>query len=716
MTAIQFSGVVGAIWSESEARGAIIRLDDVQQWRGRRISVRIPRKVCFKLPSIGEIWTVSGNLETSDFGDQLVADAAYQGHPEGQQVVEFLAKNPRFAGVGKAIAKRLWDRWGDDLYSVLDDADFEMIAIEMKLPMPLAANMVDQWKESRIEVQVLRNLQALKLPPKIANQAIRFWGEKAVEKIKENPYRLLPFSSWAAIDNVARAAYSMQSFDPRRLVAMTEAVLYKHLDQGNTAVPINTLVAGVQKIDPLVNAHEAIDLAVSDGTCVVHEEQAQILGCKVIEDGILNRMSRLLQTPRRNRGLFSGAPIIQSEQPIFAGNLTEEQQTAALVFLENRFGVLLGGAGMGKTTLLRYVYSQLPAEEVIVQLALTNKAANRMRESTGRYACSIAAFLGRADDNQLPSYFSVFVDEASMLDAIMIYRIFLAMPEDANLYLIGDHHQLPPIGPGLILHKFAETECGFVTRLTKVMRQSEESGIPGVAAEIRNQTPPNLVPFDSGLSQFNGVFSRWCTQSQFLHDALATWRELKTHGQTQIVAATRSIVSAINTSLHIEHVQALASNGESIQTINIKDGSVAVGEPVIYLRNNAQRQLFNGLIGRVVEVSADNGAGESVMVQFDDIDSPHELASDDLQDLSLAYAITCHKAQGSQWQYIVVVSGFSKTAPRIADNSWWYTAVTRCEQACVIVGSKEGFDKSVAAPPRSFARTTGFRLHCLEAA
>ena len=315
---------------------------------------------------------------------------------------------------------------------------------------------------------------------------------------------------------------------------------------------------------------------------------------------------------------------------------------------------------------------------------------------------TIARFLRRSADRsdvQLGPGSIVVIDEASMIDLPTLWRVLKRLGE-ATLMLSGDPAQLPPIGFGLTFHVLVDHSETPKTVLDRVLRQSAKTGIPAVAHSIRIGNPPNLQPF-LGLSP--GVSFVDAAPSDAVRTILDLGARLAAdgmrRGHAQIIAPIKggpAGVAAINARFH-----ALRREMRPKAPLFPGRADIMEGDPIIWTRNDHERDLMNGSMGRIVEIE-----GERIRAVIDDIE--RVLGPSDGQFLELAYAISVHKAQGSQWP-VVVVPIF---ASRILDRTLVYTAATRATNQVIFVGDGSALDAAIAAPPRALQRyvTLGERL------
>ena len=275
------------------------------------------------------------------------------------------------------------------------------------------------------------------------------------------------------------------------------------------------------------------------------------------------------------------------------------------------------------------------------------------------------------------------------------------MPDGARLLLVGDEGQLPPVSFGLVFHRLVQDDA-ITARLVTVHRQTEESGIPSVAAAIRQGTMPTFAAY-RGFG--TGVSLVEC-HDDALHEAvLQIWAEVSRQDDEAplILSPTKddkdAAVHALNKALHD------SQKGEKEELKGYFGQWFCVGDPVVFLRNDYEKGLFNGLIGRVVKIDLE---AECATVQFDGYEEPHVLTKEQLIDLQLGYALTGHKAQGDQAPVVIIPLYRS----RIVEPSWLYTAVTRAQRLVVLVGGYEVIQAALSQPRAADRRMVGFEWVC----
>jgi len=660
-----------------------------------------------RAPIAGEVWSIEGERRHHPtYGDQVHVEHGSLVQPTGRLIIDFLLKHPAFdgLGIGKAKATRLWTKFGSDLHIVLSQGDVERLGDVLSVES--AQKLVEAWRAVAEEASFVSFLDEHGFDIRLANRVRKIWPEEALTKLRENPYRMLAFADWEKVDRMSRSLGVAQD-DPRRQVAAVEAYLYRRLDAKHTLTAPEMLLDGLCCAMGMRNldvARAAVDRALREHAIVDTGDGYQPLGAAVMEKAIANRLRELLAgLPGPERNLFSiNLPSIIAEaiagfEKSVGVQLNAGQRGAVAMALHQPLSVLTGGAGTGKTTVLQVIHRV--AEQVgvpVLQMALSGRAAQRMREATGRPASTIAAFLRAAEQSSVAPETEplVIIDESSMLDLPLMYSIVRALPARARLLLVGDPYQLPPIGFGLVFHVLAVSPNIPKVELVEVHRQAQSSGIPQSALEIRHGIVPPLSAF-AGLCA--GVSFIEAGDGDVMDHILGVLTEWRGCDDAQVLAMTKrgaSGIRNINATL-----QALASTTKH----TLEGWGFAEGDPIIYLVNDYQKELWNGSLGRIECILSSNGR-RSLLCCLDG--ARKEIPEEDLHRIGLAYAITVHKAQGSQFKRVIV----PMVRSRLLDRTLIYTALTRGVEQVVFIGNRDAFDAAVTAPPHSHERQVGFRV------
>jgi exodeoxyribonuclease V alpha subunit len=680
----------GAIFTGADASGQTYRF--VANFRA-----------VFRAPFKGEIWTIHGSSEHHPkYGKQIQVATGYPDNPSGDLIISFISGN--VAGLGRKKAERLWVSFGEDLYTILAGRDLSKLT--GVLTEPTARKLLEWWQNVRDKTEVYKFLSHYGFDVRLANKVCKVWPKDTLQQLLANPYRMMAFSSWVKVDAAAKSL-GVGSDDPRRLVGAVEAFLYQRLEEKHTVTPEDVLLDGVHTLlkgGIPSQAELAIRHAVENTAASVSAAGYQPVGAAVMERYVATRIHAMISGDDCVQANLFSAQLdsiiqgaierLQRERRI---QLSHSQASAVRMALSNRVSVLTGGAGVGKTTVLSVIHNACELMGVkVIQMALSGRAVQRMRETTGREAVTIAKYL-RLQPAMAPStqpQVLVIIDEASMLDLPLAFSILRALPATASLLLVGDPYQLPPIGFGLVFHVLTSSQSVPRIELTRVHRQAETNSIPTVAQDIRHGVSPSIPSF-TGIAP--GVSFIEATRDEVMNHIEYVRDEFQGCDDVQVLGITKrgtSGVASINAIFHSRHAARPLSAGRP---------SFAPGEPVIHLINDYERHLWNGSLGRVESVTeAEPGEkleSKPVMTcNFEGI--CQDISVEDLRHLDLAYAITVHKAQGSQFKKVIIPIVKS----RLLDRTLIYTALTRAVEQAVFIGERRLFDAAVVAPPRSQER------------
>lgn len=707
--------------------------------RSSPVVIKVPEAIA-KLTDIavGAIFEVYGDVSTAQraHGAFVVnetvidAQAIRLVRPSGSQVIEWLGDNVK--GIGEVKATRLWDFIGERLYDALDNADHE--AIEHIVPSEeVRERIFARWAQDG-DANTLRFVQEKRIPLDLARKAIRFHKKNTISALTSDPYRLISFAgTWEAVDEIALNSFCIGLGDPRRLAAALEEALYRVSEKGHTCSSLNDLQASIgELIKPHSAPTSALSKALLAGSSVGQFVCKELLhhgpmlftpGAWIMERRCAQFITDLAVKPAIEPQLFevdldeiiSRFEAREREYlgaPMFGLNTAQRQAIATSY--SNKFSIITGGAGVGKTTVLKALYRALDTTgRPRFQMALSGRATARMSEATGEAAKTIAGFLQTVTDKDLGNEPIIVIDEASMLDLVTFHRLAQKLPIGSQVILVGDPYQLPPIGAGLILHVL----CGMAgiptSELVEVKRQAKDSNIPLAARLIRNGEWPAFSP-----NGRDDVAFLPCADDQIVSTVMELYEQ--DPDGTQILSATKSCrfsgVDALNRTLHTKYAdptkQLLAENSE---TGEIEATGLCVGDLLMYTANDWPRNLQNGSLGVLEEVFQ-----ESRVVTLSDGDKPgirkalgtaifegiqHYILDSDIDSLTLAYSITVHKAQGSQFKRVIIPVRKSRNL----DRTFVYTAATRAKEQVIFVGDIEAVRNAIRLPPRAFSRQVGLR-------
>jgi exodeoxyribonuclease V alpha subunit len=643
--------------------------------------------------------------------------------PSGEHVVTLMAESDDFRGIGYGKARKLWETFGNRLYTLLDDGD--VAALAKVLTVETAQQAVVAWALQG-NTRTLQWLQRYGFDTMIGRKILKFFGADASVRIEEDPYRLVSFcATWKAVDGLARSKFLVRLDDHRRLRGAIEEALYRLFDSGHTcatrAMLVDRLVGVFGPQTPQFRWRTLIDAALDQGHwngsyVLGHDDVIHPTGPLVMETAVAQALSqRLLDTAVQSIVTDVELEHILQRYEMAEGlALNEEQREAVYVAANNAFALVTGGAGVGKTTVLKAMYAAYERAGIrIYQMALAGRAAKRMQEATGRPASTIASFLRNVGREALDGPMVVVVDEASMVDIVTMHRLCRELPAHARLLLVGDPAQLMPVGPGLVLHALVGLPQISSSELKVVKRYG--NAIAQAAQAIRIGLWPSL-PMDpmAPISMLACANLRHDGPDSIAETVLSLYQA--DPDNTQILCARKSGPDGTR-GLNMACQAALTARSRPLTIWSDEhDSAVRTGfhenDLVLCTRNMWSLGLQNGSLGRLVQIEEPprmltDEAGEEIglaigWILWDDGER-RPVFDDMLDDFELGFAITVHKAQGSQWPRVIVpVAG-----NRLLDRTLLYTAITRAQAQVILVGDVDAARAAVEAMPKAHFRQTG---------
>ena len=640
--------------------------------------------------------------------------------PDSQEGIERYLGSGLMKGIGPHFAKRLVQAFGTSVFDVIEREPDRLRDVP-GIGALRAARIAESWQGQRNVREIMVFLHAHGVGTSRAVRIHKTYGSDAIGLIKENPYRLardIRGIGFLTADRIA-GKLGIAPTASIRVRAGLQHVLLEAQDEGHAGLPRVELSTRATKLlgvaDTLVE--EALALELGDGT-LVHDT---VEGAPVVflawlhaaERAIAERVTALA-AGAAPWPAFDTAKALEWVQGRLGVTLAAKQCDALRLAVSRKVLVITGGPGVGKTTLLNAILRVLCAKAVKPLLcAPTGRAAKRLSESTGIEAKTIHRLLEidprtgrfRRDERQPLEGDLVVVDETSMVDIPLMHSLLKAVPTRAALLLVGDVDQLPSVGPGQVLADLIDSGCVPVVRLTEVFRQAEASRIIVASHRINAGELPDLsVP--EGPSDF--YFVEAATPEEGAQRVLQVVgsRIRQRFGfdpvrDVQVLCPmNRGAVGAH--ALNVALQKALNPSGEpKVERFGF---TFSVGDRVMQVENDYDKDVYNGDLGRIAFVEPDK---ENVVVDFDGRQVSYDFG--ELDRLVLAYATTIHKSQGSE--YPVVVVPLSTQHYTMLQRNLVYTAVTRGRKLVVLVGEKKAL--AIAVRGRQAGRRWSKLKECL---
>lgn len=598
--------------------------------------------------------------------------------PEG--VVQFLA-SARFKGVGKVLARRIVDTFGDDLDTVLTHEP-QRLHEEVKGVTPaLAERIGDAWAEAGFLPAIVARLAQVGAGPAIARAVAARYFTRALEVMATNPYELLDIHgiTWKHVDDLGRIA-GIAPDDPRRLAAgAAHHVQQRCGAQGHTVVDRGEVIRALPGLIGIGQAEPGVGAAITAGLVEpVGGHGLSPAGLAEVEQRVADHIARFIASP----------PIRKVEAIAIDPMLTDEQGQGVRAVLEGRLSVLTGGPGTGKTTTIKHVVAQAEAADwTVAMCAPTGRAAKRIEELTGMKATTVHRLLearpdegggfiwGRDEHNPIDADL-IICDEWSMADLYLTDALFNAVGHGTRVLLVGDADQLPPIGPGAVLRDLGQIPQITLTRLTKVHRQAAQSRIVTLAHEINTGVVTPVVGKQSDVfgirETTEGIAERVA--------AIVKERAPKYFGctpdQVQVLSAMYKGPAGV------DHLNTVLRAHLNPAEAGARDTGWREGDRVVVTRNDPELDVSNGDVGTVVGAIPNE---RIVTVEFAHGDRTFE--GDQTHTLMAAWALTVHKSQGGEWPVVVLVVDPSQY--HMLTRELVYTAATRARTGLLIVGQPD---------------------------
>jgi exodeoxyribonuclease V alpha subunit len=660
--------------------------------------------------------TVVGILAGLEVGSTIRAQGSFEQHPRfGDQfhVVDFETVRPAGAvalerylaseikGVGPALARRIAEHFGDSLGEVLDNAPERMREVPGIGPV-VARAIAAAWRDSSGLRELTVFLRGHGLAGSHARRIHKFYGKNALEVVRSDPYvlaRTIHGIGFRTADAVA-GKLGIPRNSIQRARAAVLYLLESMSDEGHVYSPFEYLEGQFRtalEMEPEL-ARDAVGELAASGEVVVEQADdhtaVYLARLHEAEVNVARRIAELNAGRAMNRDLIQRAldAAVRSSDL----ELSPEQKSALRCALASRVTVITGGPGTGKTTLLRSLLAALAEVGLKPTLAApTGRAARRLQEASGRDAKTIHRLLeyspesgGFVRGKEFPLRTNyLIIDEASMMDLELASSLLSALMPNCSLLLVGDRDQLPSVGPGSVLKDVIASDFVPVVQLREVYRQARRSLIVANAHRLNRGEFPDISNDPEGDFFF---FERNAAE-----DVLATIKQLVQqrligrfgiNDPREIQVLTPMNRGPLGTQILNRELQSLLN--PSGRELRAGDRVFREGDRVIQLRNNYDKDVFNGSIGRILAIDSDKAR---VSVAFEETRAEYDLS--DLDELALAYAISVHKSQGSQ--YPAIVMPIHSSHYLMLRRNLLYTAITRAERVCVLVGTKSALQQAV---------------------
>lgn len=639
---------------------------------------------------------IEGELIYHDkYGEQINVENARIKKPSGKKAIISYLSSGNIDSIGKKTAELIYEKFGDQAIDIVFNNPSKLLSIQ-----GIGNKKLEKIKESTLDAkdsrEALLYLQGLNISFNLANKIYKSYGDNTISIVKTNPYKLSEDISgigFVMADNIA-INMQMKNDSKFRISAALSYILKNDAEMSGSCA--------IKKEDLINKTFDLIKVDKNKINEQINEDllKSKIQIMKIAEDDFVYDKDIY----KAEKSTAINLSRLQNEKYIFDIEINEdldafsnEQKIAIKEAFNNMLLVITGGPGTGKTTIIKAICNILDENGLKFNLAApTGRAAKRMQESTENSALTIHRLIGIKPDSPIPEYNEenplecdyVIVDEASMIDIKLMDKLLKSLSNNTALILVGDHNQLPSVGPGNVLKDILDTNIKSV-RLKKIFRQAKESNIVVNAHRINdglypilNQKNKDFFFIDSNTKNFEKNLL------DLVKFRLPNYYKLDPINDIQILApGKKSLWGVVN-------INNLCQNelNKNPNSIKINNKIFKLNDKVMQVRNNYdlisldpgnfEDGVYNGDIGRIIDIDKER---EELKVEFYD-GNIVSYKKEDIKDLDLSYAITIHKSQGSEFDCVLIP--MMSTSYMLLNRNLLYTAITRAKKLVILLGEK----------------------------
>ncbi len=668
---------------------------------------------CMPTLSVGESIEVEGKwVDHKTYGSQFEVNSFMPVTPSSLEGIYVYLSSGMIHGIGEKMAKRIVDKFGVDTLDIIQNNPERLTEVE-GIGMKKVKQIQESYEENRELRNIIIQLSPYGITPNYCLRIYKKYKEKAIEIINKNPYKLaedVRGIGFKIADEIA-SKIGIDKYSPERIMQGIIYTLNQSLASGHTYLPKQILIEQSVKIlgvEPKFVENGIMDLAYNqkihlenkDGQILVY-----LMMYYICENGVCKEIIKLSQyeTKDLHINIDEEIKIVEKEDNI---NLAKNQIEAVKEAISNGVTIITGGPGTGKTTTINTIIKIFENnDQKVVLCAPTGRAAKRMSETSNKEAKTIHRLLemGFGSDSEELVFFKdeedpidadvIILDEASMVDIILMYNLLKAVKLGTRVLLVGDSDQLPSVGAGNVLKDIIDSKVIKTVRLNEIFRQARESMIVVNAHKINNGEPLFL-----NVKNKDFFFLRKNTNEEILNEIvglvserLPNFYKFDKLKDIQVLTSMRKGDLGVN-NLNIELQKYLNPPNKYKQEEEFAKRIFRVGDKVMQIRNNYTRKwetedksesgegIYNGDIGYIFHIDKDK---KTVYVLFDKV-KLSAYKYDELDELDHSFCTTIHKSQGSEFPVVVIPIVWAP--PMLLSRNLLYTAVTRAKKLVVLVG------------------------------
>ena len=657
--------------------------------------------------SAGEWITAQGRwVRDSEHGLQLNATFLECTPPTSREGIEKYLGSGMIKGIGPVYAKKMVEKFGEEVLTVIEKSSAQLEEISGIGP-ERRRRIKEAWKEQRAIREIMVFLHSNGVSTSRAVRIFKTYGEQAIETVRANPYTLAKDISgigFKTADQIAEKIGIPKDSIIRARAGISHCLL-EATNSGHCALPKEMLLdaaKGLLLVDEAL-IREALDRLLVNRELVEEQigEHALVFlpALRATEIGIAAKIHAMCSMPSTHPAIDIGKAIEWCEKKT-GTELAASQKEAIKKACESRVLIITGGPGVGKTTLINSLLLIFRAKKIKCLLcAPTGRAAKRLGDATGLEAKTIHRLLefqpssgGFTRNEERPLGCDLLVvDETSMVDVQLMHKLLKAVPANAHLILVGDVDQLPSVGPGMVLANLIESGVVPIVRLTEIFRQAAKSHIITNAHRINEGRMPE---FGDKTQESDFYFVEreepeaiQSTLIRLIKERIPAKWGFDPIGDVQVLCPmNRGSLGAREMNLQLQN--ALNPQRPDEPRVERFGWQFRIRDKVIQTENNYDKEVFNGDIGRIKAINPDE---REVAIQFESREVIYDFG--ELDEVSLAYAISIHKSQGSEFPVVIVPVAMQHYM--LLQRNLIYTAITRGKKMVVLIGQKKALGLAV---------------------
>ncbi|PKK93531.1 MAG: ATP-dependent RecD-like DNA helicase [Tenericutes bacterium HGW-Tenericutes-6] len=638
-------------------------------------------------------------VKHNTYGDQFKVESFKTSESQNEVGLVSYLSSSFFHGIGEKTAQKIVDHLGlDAIEKIMNDrSQLKKVGLS---PIKIE-RLYQQLKEHQAHEHMLVKLYSYQLSGKLAMKLISKYNMLTLEKLEENPYRLIDDIEGVGFikaDDIAKKL-GFEAHDPKRLkAAILYAMEYMGYQNGDLYLKEDQMRSYAEQVlGDSYDLKEAIDALLHEGKIIIEEDRYYLALSYVTELNLAETLKDLISHESLDMDTNYIETLLDAVEIQRGMSYTKVQKEAIIQALTHKMTIITGGPGTGKTTIIdgllevyrlyhKLNFKNPMIHEKIALMAPTGRAAKRMKELLDFDAKTIHRHLGYSydglftyDEHTHMPHDLIIMDEASMIDIFLAYRLFQAIKKGAQVIIVGDVDQLPSVGPGQVLQDLIDSHMIPTIRLDEIHRQAKDSKIISLARSVNLQ---QLTASD--LISENDLYLHKTTQDN-IKDVIIKQITGALNEGYQMVEDIQVLAPMYKGDLGIDALNKILQetfNPHKELSITYGDKTYYVGDKVIQLVNDPERLIMNGDIGVIKAIKTNHKDEPYIVVSFDDNEVMYEKS--DLEELNLAYAISIHKSQGSE--YKIVIMPMVRAYMHMLKKELIYTAITRAKKYLILLG------------------------------